>query len=112
MQQLVTLEPCVQGDRKDIRINFYKEGYDFTGVTAASKIRASSAVASVYTFTPAISSDSAYINTFTVVLTLPGATSGGLAVGTYIGDITVSISTTFGPFTPIRFVFDITEKIT
>jgi hypothetical protein len=111
MQTNVKLSSCVQGDRKTFRFRVYRPNQDFTGVSVASKIRLSSAAASVYTFTPVVDFPDGVTNMFYITLTLPAATSATLALGTYVGDLTISISTTFGPYTPVRFTFDVTERI-
>ncbi len=111
MQTEITLPPCVQGDRKDILFTVKKTGQDFTAVTVASKIRAATATTTAYTFTPEVAFPTSDTSYFTITLTLSGTTTAGLALGRYVGDVVITVSTTFGPYTPVRYIFDITERI-
>lgn len=102
------LDDCVIGDKKDIFFNITSSGTDFTaGLVVTAKLRADNGTTVVFSFTPV---NTPAVGTLTVQLTLTGAQTLALGLGSFVGDVVVQC-TNFGPFTPIQFTFNVTPRI-
>lgn len=109
---ITELTSFVRGDEwSGFSVTFNKEGHDFTGTTAAVKLRSSPDGPLLATLTPSTSVPE--LGKFTVVTSSPGATTATFPVGSLYGDVELSrVSPPFGPKTWFRFTVEVIGDVT
>lgn len=111
-QGAFVFQDVVAGDRWDQTITFARASTDFTTVAIACKLKddPEGTLKHTFTLTPTFP-DPTDLTTFTTTLSLSGAETTAIGAMTLYGDVVISMAA-FGPYTPIRFQFNITTRVT